>query len=125
MSTPEQDARENLKGLLTLLPIYIGMLEIEHPDADLELAVIAKNSDGSGKVGPSWEIGSFMEDLTLLVGATEPTPQAAPCECCPPVVPRTPLSDEDMEAVDALVHWRSDTSDWYGEDLVDLVSLIL
>ena len=35
---------------------------------------------------------------------------------------RTVLSAEDMEAIDTIVRWRSSASDWYGEELVSLVS---
>ena len=117
-----EEAIDNLQGLVVLLPVYIGMLEIEHPDAKLQLAVIAKNPDGGGNVGPSWDLGSFLEDLMLVVGSGKPSMEKEDLPPEIPEVPRTPLSAEDMEAIDAIVRWRSSASDWYGEELVGLVS---
>lgn len=36
------------------------------PRSELKMAIVHKKPDGSGKVGPTWELGDFDRDLNLL-----------------------------------------------------------
>ena len=86
MGPKTEAARESLRDLLILLPAYIERLKVECPDADIHLGVIAFNEDGSGKIGPSWELGDFADDLALLVGpectCTNPSDPGPECPVC-------------------------------------------
>ena len=98
--TPKEEAVERLRYLLDLLPVYTKLLEIGEPGAQLELVIIAKREDGTGRIGPSWDLGPFVEDLKLLVGG---------------------LDEGEKAAIDALVGWRSSSTGYYGDGLLHLI----
>jgi hypothetical protein len=50
------------------MAIAISMLEIEHPGAKVQLALVAKNADGSGRVGASFDSAEFFDDVARVMG---------------------------------------------------------
>ncbi len=68
---PAEEARVKLRAFLPHLRLFIKMLATEHPQATLKFAVMANLDDGTGQIGPEWEVDEFMETLELL--SEEPT----------------------------------------------------
>jgi hypothetical protein len=72
MSEPSNDAQalEIAKRLASIGPaLRTSLLIMELEGAkkeELQLAIIHRRPDGSGQVGPSWELGAFVEDLEKL-----------------------------------------------------------
>jgi hypothetical protein len=71
IDAPTEEQRKAIKSLSALYPILAVMtkqVELENPGGQIRLAVISKSPDGTGKVGPSWEVEQFLNDLKTLAG---------------------------------------------------------
>jgi len=68
--TKEQRALEIAKKLSAIGPMLktsVYTMELEGAKKEgMHLAIIHKNPDGSGRVGPMWQLGEFMSDLEEL-----------------------------------------------------------
>ena len=70
----ETEAAQRLRDLMPLLTFYSSAFQLQNPQAELQLGILAYSPDGkSGRVGPTWELGTFLDDLKTLFD--EPFPE--------------------------------------------------
>lgn len=56
-----------ITSLAPMLKSSVYLMQLDGADmSGLHLAIIAMNIDGSGKIGPKWELGEFLNDLIEL-----------------------------------------------------------
>lgn len=62
-------ARKKLTEVVPHLALAIEMVRMaESKEAQVHLAVLVKNPDGSGRVGASFEAEEFLDDLARVLG---------------------------------------------------------
>lgn len=67
MDEKQQLALARVAALYPILHVMVNALKLEHP-GEIRMAIISKAPDGTGHVGPSWEIDQFLEDIKILAG---------------------------------------------------------
>lgn len=70
METPEMlEARKDLWNFLPMLKIFKAALSLQNDkDAEIQMAIIAYNPDGSWQIGPTWDAEEFLQTLETLAG---------------------------------------------------------
>jgi len=63
-------AFERLRGALPHMRLAIEMAQQEEPDGTVQLAIIAINPDGSGKMTAAFDYHDFFNDLAEILGLT-------------------------------------------------------
>jgi hypothetical protein len=64
---PEDEVRIRLRGAAALLEVAIDMAQRDHPEASIQLGVLAVYKEG-GKVAITLDPTEFLADLRRLVG---------------------------------------------------------
>jgi hypothetical protein len=70
-------AAEKLDSLIVHLSLSESMAKIDIPGAKIELAVVARNPDGSGKTTCFFDFEPFFNDLEEVVASLVPNGSAA------------------------------------------------
>lgn len=69
--TSDETPQSRLDTLLGMFELYASMIEIEYPNAEVQMTLAAVNPDGSGRNFLKFDFAPFAADLRAVIG--EPT----------------------------------------------------
>lgn len=67
----KEEAVKNLRSAMPHIKLAISMAELQNPQGKIQLAIFARNEDGSGKITASFEHVDFFNDLAEVLEVNE------------------------------------------------------